>query len=123
MTDASGDVRVLLVDDQPLLRTGFRMILEVRDILARMQSMQRAGAVTMRARVYQEYYMPVLALARLVVVLDRDVVDAYVRGAALTARWSGRGGQRVHDRERAASGLAWVVAGVVAVALAGVALW
>ncbi|MFC8501135.1 NADH-quinone oxidoreductase subunit L [Pedococcus sp. NPDC057267] len=66
---------------------------------------------------------PVLALARLVVVLDRDVVDAYVRGAALTARWSGRGGQRVHDRERAASGLAWVVAGVVAVALAGVALW
>ncbi|HET8765796.1 MAG TPA: proton-conducting transporter membrane subunit, partial [Pedococcus sp.] len=66
---------------------------------------------------------PVLALARLVVVLDRDVVDAYVRGAAVAARWSGRGGQRVHDRERAASGLAWVVAGVVAVALAGVALW
>jgi NADH-quinone oxidoreductase subunit L len=66
---------------------------------------------------------PVLTLARLVVFLDREVVDAYVRGAALTATMSGRGGQRVHRAERAASGLAWVVAGVVAVALAGVALW
>ncbi|GAB3449558.1 hypothetical protein GCM10027517_35980 [Phycicoccus ginsengisoli] len=66
---------------------------------------------------------PVLALARVVVFLDQNVVDAYVRGAAVGARWSGRGGQRVHEGERAASGLAWVVAGVVAVALAGVALW
>ncbi len=66
---------------------------------------------------------PVLALARLVVFLDREVVDAYVRGAALTARLGGRAGDRGHRTERAASGLAWVVAGVVAVALAGVALW
>jgi NADH-quinone oxidoreductase subunit L len=66
---------------------------------------------------------PVLALARLVVVLDRDVVDAYVRGAALTAGLSGRVGNRAHARERAASGLAWVVAGVVALVLVGVAVW
>jgi NADH-quinone oxidoreductase subunit L len=66
---------------------------------------------------------PVLALARLVVFLDREVIDGYVRAAALTATMSGRGGNRAHGAERAASGLAWVVAGVVAVALTGVALW
>lgn len=66
---------------------------------------------------------PVIALARVVVALDRDVVDAYVRGAALTASLSGRAGHRAHSRERAASGLAWVVAGVVAVVLVGVAVW
>lgn len=66
---------------------------------------------------------PVLALAHLVVFLDREVVDAYVRGAAAAARFGGAGGQRAHRSEVATSGLAWVVAGVVAVALAGVALW
>ena len=66
---------------------------------------------------------PVLALARLVVFLDREVVDAYVRGAAVGAALAGRGGDRAHRAERAATGLAWVVAGAVAVALAGVALW
>jgi NADH-quinone oxidoreductase subunit L len=66
---------------------------------------------------------PVLALARLVVFLDREVVDAYVRGAAVTTTVTGRGGHRAHATERAASGLAWVVAGVVVVGLAGVAWW
>ena len=66
---------------------------------------------------------PVLALAHVVVFLDREVVDAYVRGAAAATRFGGAGGQRAHRAEVAASGLAWVVAGVVAVALAGVALW
>ena len=65
---------------------------------------------------------PVLALARLVVFLDREVVDAYVRGAAVGAVLAGRGGDRAHRAERAATGLVWVVAGAVAVALAGVAL-
>lgn len=65
---------------------------------------------------------PVLALARLVVFLDREVVDAYVRGAAVGAVLVGRGGDRAHRAERAATGLVWVVAGAVAVALAGVAL-
>jgi NADH-quinone oxidoreductase subunit L len=66
---------------------------------------------------------PVLALARLVVFLDREVVDAYVRGAAVGATLAGRGGDRAHRAERAATGLAWVLAGAVVVALAGVALW
>lgn len=66
---------------------------------------------------------PVVALANLVTFLDREVVDAYVRATAVTAHWSGRAGERAHARERAATGLAWVAAGVVAVALAGVALW
>ncbi|MEO5982509.1 MAG: NADH-quinone oxidoreductase subunit L [Pedococcus sp.] len=65
---------------------------------------------------------PVLAAARLVVFLDREVVDAYVRGAAVGAVLAGRGGDRAHRAERAATGLAWVVAGAVAAALAGVAL-
>jgi NADH-quinone oxidoreductase subunit L len=66
---------------------------------------------------------PVLALARLVVFLDREVIDASVRGAALAARLGGSRGDRAHSTERAASGLAWVVAGAVVIALAGVALW
>ncbi len=65
---------------------------------------------------------PVLAAARLVVFLDREVVDAYVRGAAVGAVLAGRGGDRAHRTERAATGLAWVVAGAVAVTLVGVAL-
>jgi NADH-quinone oxidoreductase subunit L len=66
--------------------------------------------------------VPVLALARLVVFLDRDVVDAYVRGSAAAALLSGRGGARVHASERSSTSLVWVVAGVVAVATA-VVLW
>ena len=31
---------------------------------------------------------PVIALARLVVVLDREVVDAYVRGTVVATRWA-----------------------------------
>jgi NADH-quinone oxidoreductase subunit L len=65
----------------------------------------------------------VLAVAQLVVFLDREVIDAYVRGAAALPRLAGGGASRAHATERAASGLAWVVAGVVVVALAGVALW
>ncbi len=66
---------------------------------------------------------PVLALARFVTVLDRDVIDAYVRGTALSARLLGRGGQRVHAAERAASGVVWVAVGVLVVAVTGAALW
>ncbi len=75
-------------------------------------------------RLYVDYVArPVVALAHLVVFLDREVVDAYVRGTAVATRVGGTAGQRAHRAERASSGLAWVVAGVVAVALAGVALW
>jgi NADH-quinone oxidoreductase subunit L len=93
----------------------------VRVVGARMPSFDAGLGVD---RVYvATVARPVLALARLVVFLDREVVDAYVRGAAAVARLAGNGGGRVHGSERAASGLAWVVAGVVVVALAGVALW
>jgi NADH-quinone oxidoreductase subunit L len=75
-------------------------------------------------RLYVDYVArPVVAFAHLVVFLDREVVDAYVRGAAVATRLGGTAGARAHRDERASSGLAWVVAGVVAVALAGVALW
>ena len=66
---------------------------------------------------------PVLRLAQLVVFLDREVVDAYVRASAAAAALSGRGGQRAHAAERAATGLVWAVVGVLAAALAGVAVW
>ena len=39
-----------------------------------------------------------LALARLVVLLDRDVIDAYVRGTAVAPRWAGAGAERAHTR-------------------------
>jgi NADH-quinone oxidoreductase subunit L len=66
---------------------------------------------------------PVLALARLVVFLDREVIDAYVRGSAATALLSGREGARIHRAERSSTSLVWVVVGLLGVAAAGVALW
>jgi NADH-quinone oxidoreductase subunit L len=93
----------------------------VRIVGARIPSFDNGFGVD---RLYVDWVArPVVALAHLVVFLDREVVDAYVRGAAAATRLGGTGGQRAHRAERAASGLAWVVAGVVAVALAGVALW
>jgi NADH-quinone oxidoreductase subunit L len=65
---------------------------------------------------------PVTALAHLVVVLDRDVIDAYVRGTAVATRWAGVGAERAHTR-RPSQGLVWVLCGVLAVGLVGVGLW
>ena len=48
------------------------------------------------------------ALARLVVVLDRDVIDAYVRGTAVATRWAGVGARAAHTR-RPSQGLVWVL--------------
>ena len=48
------------------------------------------------------------ALARLVVVLDRDVIDAYVRGAAVATRLALVGAERAHTR-RPSQGLVWAV--------------
>jgi NADH-quinone oxidoreductase subunit L len=64
---------------------------------------------------------PVLRLARLVAFLDTEVIDAYVRGGAAATRLAGRLGVRAHSRERAATGLVWVVVGVAALAVIGVA--
>ena len=64
---------------------------------------------------------PVLRLARLVTFLDTEVIDAYVRGGAAATRIAGRLGVRAHSRERTATGLVWVVVGVAALAVIGVA--
>ncbi|MEI2776730.1 MAG: NADH-quinone oxidoreductase subunit L [Tetrasphaera sp.] len=64
---------------------------------------------------------PVLALARAVAYLDREVVDIYVRAAAVGTRGVGALGARAHERERIATTLVWVLLGLLA--LAGVAWW
>ncbi|HET7398799.1 MAG TPA: proton-conducting transporter membrane subunit [Intrasporangium sp.] len=64
----------------------------------------------------------VTRLARLVVMLDRDVVDAYPRAAVVATRAVGRVGDRVHRGVPSAALLA-LLAGVVVVAVLGVAGW
>jgi NADH-quinone oxidoreductase subunit L len=64
----------------------------------------------------------VTAVARLVVVLDRDVVDAYPRAAAVVTRAAGRAGQRSHRAVPSLS-LVALLSGVVVVAVLGVAAW
>ncbi len=64
----------------------------------------------------------VTAVARLVVVLDRDVVDAYPRATAVVARAAGRAGERGHRAVPSLSLLS-LLAGVVLVAVLGVTAW
>ena len=64
----------------------------------------------------------VIAVARLVVRLDRDVVDAYPRGAASLTGIAGRLGEKAH-RAAPSAGLLAVVVGVVLIAVAGVTVW
>ena len=64
----------------------------------------------------------VTALARLVVVLDRDVVDAYPRSTAVVARGLGRAGERSH-RGVPSLGLLGLLVGVVVIAVLGVTAW
>ncbi|MDN5767603.1 MAG: NADH-quinone oxidoreductase subunit L [Humibacillus sp.] len=96
----------------------------LRDAAERLPTRLRADAVigfgadTAYARVGSG----VTALARLVVVLDRDVVDAYPRATAVTARQLGRIGVRLH-RAVPASALLGVVVGIVVVAVLGVTVW
>ncbi len=72
--------------------------------------------------VYVAVGRAVIAVARLVVRLDRDVVDAYPRGAASLTGIAGRLGERAH-RAAPSAGLVAVVVGVVLVAVAGVTVW
>ncbi len=72
--------------------------------------------------VYVAVGRAVTAAARLVVRLDRDVVDAYPRGAASLTGIAGRLGERAH-RAAPSAGLVAVVVGVVLVAVAGVTVW
>ena len=64
----------------------------------------------------------VTAVARLVVVLDRDVVDAYPRSTAVVTRAAGRVGERSHRGVPSLSVLA-LLTGVVVVAVLGVTAW
>jgi NADH-quinone oxidoreductase subunit L len=57
-----------------------------------------------------------------VVRLDRDVVDAYPRGAASLTGIAGRLGEKAH-RAAPSAGLLAVVVGVVLIAVAGVTVW
>ena len=66
---------------------------------------------------------PVLALARLVSVLDTRVVDASVRGAAVVTRAAGRAGALAHRGERPGSAVGLVLTAVVVLGLAGVLGW
>ena len=72
--------------------------------------------------VYVAVGRAVIAVARLVVRLDRDVVDAYPRGAASLTGIAGRVGEKAH-RGAPSTGLVAVVVGVVLVAVAGVTVW
>ncbi|HET7302915.1 MAG TPA: NADH-quinone oxidoreductase subunit L [Segeticoccus sp.] len=65
---------------------------------------------------------PVLALARWVVAVDRDVIDAWVRGSAAATRVAGAFGEAAH-RRRPSANLVWVLVGVLGVAALGVRLW
>jgi NADH-quinone oxidoreductase subunit L len=73
-------------------------------------------------RLYVAVGTTVLAVARLVVRLERDVVDAYPRAATSAAGLAGRAGSRAH-RAAPSVGLVAVVVGVVGVAVAGVTAW
>ncbi|MFN8030905.1 MAG: NADH-quinone oxidoreductase subunit L [Dermatophilaceae bacterium] len=64
---------------------------------------------------------PVLALARAVAFVDREIVDLYVRGAGSGTPVLAALAGRAHRRERVATNLVWVLLGLLAVA--GVALW
>ena len=72
--------------------------------------------------VYVAVGRAVTSLARLVVRLDRDVVDAYPRGTAALTGIAGRAGEKAH-RGVPSAGLLAVVLGVVLVAVAGVTVW
>ncbi|HEX8496629.1 MAG TPA: proton-conducting transporter membrane subunit, partial [Actinomycetales bacterium] len=64
---------------------------------------------------------PTQGLARLVAAGDREVVDAYVRGAATSARWAGAALRRTQTGV-ATGYLTWLVVGALVVAVAGVGL-
>ena len=95
-----------------------------RDAAERLPSRIRSGALIGFGAdtAYARVGAGVTALARLVVVLDRDVVDAYPRATAVATRQLGRIGVRLH-RAIPASALLGVVVGIVAVAVLGVTVW
>lgn len=72
---------------------------------------------------YRRLVAAVLRLARVVAFVDTEVVDAYVRGAAVATRAAGWAGVRAHRRERPSAGVGLVLGAVVVLGLVGVLAW
>jgi NADH:ubiquinone oxidoreductase subunit 5 (chain L)/Multisubunit Na+/H+ antiporter, MnhA subunit len=72
--------------------------------------------------VYVAVASRVVQLARVVVLADREVIDAYVRGTVVATRWIGIASERTHTR-KPSSYLVWVLIGLLAVGATGVTLW
>jgi NADH-quinone oxidoreductase subunit L len=87
------------------------------------QRVQRALAAGLGVDAAQHLLVvrPARALARVVTSGDRDVVDAYVRGAATVGRWGGLALRRTQTGGATAY-LLWLVGGGVVAALVGVGL-
>lgn len=89
----------------------------------------RAGALTGQGLHVGELYRllvarPVLALARTVAFLDREVIDTYVRTAAWGVLGLGSAGTHAHARSRPSTGLALLGVGVLLlVGVTALALW
>ncbi len=72
--------------------------------------------------VYVAVASQVVRLADIVVIADRQVIDAYVRGTVVVTRWIGITGERAHTR-RPSSYLVWLLVGLLAVGVVGVTSW
>ncbi len=72
--------------------------------------------------VYVALASRVVQLARIVVVADRQVIDASVRGTVVATRWVGIASERTHTR-KPSSYLVWLLLGLLAVAVVGVTSW
>jgi NADH-quinone oxidoreductase subunit L len=94
-----------------------------RDVADRVPGHVRDGAV--RGFGADTAYVGVgraVTAARLVVALDRDVVDAYPRATVVAARGLGRAGERTHRGVPSLS-LVALLGGVVLIAVLGVTAW
>jgi NADH-quinone oxidoreductase subunit L len=72
--------------------------------------------------IYVAIASKVVALARIVVIADRQVIDAYVRGSVVATRWVGSAGERAHTH-KPSSYLVWLLVGLLAVGVVGVTSW
>jgi NADH-quinone oxidoreductase subunit L len=95
-----------------------------RDVAGRVPGHVRDGAVRGFGAdtAYVGVGRAVTAVARLVVALDRDVVDAYPRATVVAARGLGRAGERTHRGVPSLS-LVALLGGVVLIAVLGVTAW